>query len=190
MQGLAFVELDIGDLDVDRVDVRQQVGRALEYLKLEPLDVDLEQCGPQRWCRDAGIETFDGYLEFSGRFHSEDGFLARAQREQGGGVGAGGQMHAAFAGLCAQGAAEDFGLSTGDPFQLGSGLGKGLETDQVRLGPTGVGVDSKLSLVRADIDDGGEAVASEGGVVFQSCGYAVLQCRPAGRGLFPEYQFQ
>jgi len=59
VQGLAFVQLDIGDLDVDRIDVRQQVGGSLEHLQLEALDVDLEQYGPRQRCGQAGIETFD-----------------------------------------------------------------------------------------------------------------------------------
>ncbi len=95
----------------------------------------------------------------------------------------GGEMHPTFAGGGSQGAVVDLGMSAGDAHELGSGFGEGLEADQSGLGPTGAGVDGELSLVGADIDDGGEGVASEGGVVVQGSGHAVQQRGPAGGGL-------
>ena len=92
-------------------------------------------------------------------------------------------MHPAFAGGGSQGAVVDLGLSAGDAQELGAGSGQRLEADQTRRGPAGAGVDGELAFVGADIDDGGETVVSEGGVVVQGGGHAVQQCGPAGGAL-------
>ena len=71
-------------------------------------------------------------------------------------------MRLTFSGCGAQGAVVDFRLSAGDGGELGARSGQGLEADQSCIGPAGAGVDGELSLVGADVDDGGEGIAPEG----------------------------
>ena len=90
-------------------------------------------------------------------------------------------MHLAFARRGTEGAGVDLSAALGDAGELGGGRGQRLETDEPGAGPAGARENGKLPLVGADIDDGGEGVASERDRVLDRRGHAVAQGAPITR---------